>query len=142
MISKFWKEFSFLSNFFPVNIEFNGKIFPSVEHAYQAAKTLDKDEQEKIRVSLSPGKAKRLGKKVKLREGWNKVKLQLMENFLRQKFDNISLKQKLLNTKGHELVEGNNWGDKFWGCSLNPDGTFSGQNHLGLLLMRIRDEEI
>ena len=38
MIEQFQGDFRWLSNFAPVNVNFNGVIFPSTENAYQAAK--------------------------------------------------------------------------------------------------------
>jgi predicted NAD-dependent protein-ADP-ribosyltransferase YbiA (DUF1768 family) len=42
----------------------------------------------------------------------------------------------LQETRPYELIEGNNWGDKFWGQS--PLGT--GRNELGKILMSVRDD--
>ena len=142
MISKFWKEYKFLSNFFPINIKFNGINFLSVEHAYQAAKSKDKEFHILVSKTQNPGKVKRLGRKVTLRDNWDILKVSFMTAFLLQKFSNKSLMEKLLATKPHILVEGNDWGDSFWGVAKNPDGTFSGKNILGALLMEIRDERI
>lgn len=46
-----------------------------------------------------------------------------------------TLAQSLMNTSPHELIEGNDWGDTFWGVDLN---TNQGENHLGKILMQIR----
>lgn len=134
-IESFSGEFRFLSNFWPASVELDGDLYPSTEHAYQAAKTLDKGLRSKIRQADSPGKAKRLGGKLKLREDWETVKLGVMENILRQKFSEPLLKMKLQNTAPKELIEGNHWNDTFWGI-CNGEGS----NHLGKLLMKIRDE--
>jgi predicted NAD-dependent protein-ADP-ribosyltransferase YbiA (DUF1768 family) len=36
------------------------------------------------------------------------------------------------------LVEGNTWGDKFWGAVKNKDGKWEGKNCLGKILMILR----
>ena len=60
-----------------------------------------------------------------------------MEMLLRQKFADPALREQLLNTKDSMLIEGNNHGDTFWGVCKGE-----GQNQLGRLLMKIRQEII
>lgn len=130
-------KFRFLSNFFPVQVEGPGGIkFSSVEHAYQASKTLDPVEWEEIFWASSPAKAKAIGRNVKIRWEWEQIKLSVMEDLVRQKFCNQKLYNELLKIDGM-IVEGNWWGDKFWGVDIK---TNVGQNHLGKILMKIRDE--
>jgi N-glycosidase YbiA len=137
-IDRFSGEYRFLSNFWPCEIKYEGKTYPSTEHAYQAAKTLDIKERNKIRDAKTPGDAKRLGRKITLRSDWESVKLQVMENLVRQKFfDNPKLGKKLIDTGEQELIEGNTWGDKVWG---QVNGV--GQNHLGKILMKVRQSLI
>jgi ribA/ribD-fused uncharacterized protein len=83
-----------------------------------------------------PAKAKRFGRTLKLRSDWDDVRLKVMEYGLREKFlKNDDLKELLLQTGNEELVEGNWWGDVFFGVCKGV-----GENHLGKLLMKIRDE--
>lgn len=143
----FFGDYRFLSNFWYCEVELDGEFYPSTEHAYQAAKTLDPDLRRQFRfrikyengepVEFTPtcGQAKRMGTKVELRSDWEDVKVGIMEDLLRQKFSNESLKQKLLDTGDVYLEETNHWGDKFWGVC---DG--EGQNVLGNLLMKIRED--
>lgn len=138
IISRFWKEYSFLSNFFLCHVEYEGVIYPSVEHAYQGAKTLDIEQRKLILKCSTPGKAKRFGRKFILREDWEDVKVSIMKDLLYSKFSNKELFSLLENTSDAILVEGNDWGDKFWGVSKNIDGSFYGQNKLGELLMKVR----
>jgi len=105
-----------------------------VENYYQAQKTLDRYLRLKIS-KLRPGEAKRL--RFKLRDGWDKIKVEIMEAGLRQKFSSPSLKIKLLETGNEILQEGNYWGDEFWGVNLRNG---RGSNNLGKLLMKIRRE--
>ena len=146
MIHKFDKPYEFLSNFYPSRVYYKGVSFPSVEHAYQASKTYDEKIIKQI-ASLRPdqaGKAKRIGKKCKLRSDWEDIKIEVMEKLLRQKFDQKTLKEKLLKTGDQIMIEGNYWHDNFWGhcycvkCSLSGGGF--GKNILGQLLMRLREE--
>ena len=76
-----------------------------------------------------------MGRKVNLRKDWEDVKIQVMENGLRLKFQDPTLRKKLLATEDEELVEGNPWGDRYWGVCNG-----SGKNKLGKLLMKIRKE--
>lgn len=135
-IDSFSGEYGWLSNFYLTEIEMDGKIYPSVEHAYQAAKTLNESEREFIRNLSSPGNAKRQGKKLTLRSDWKKIKVDIMHDLVYKKFStNSILRTMLLNTGTKHLIEGNDWGDKFWGM---VDG--EGQNHLGKILMQVRYE--
>ena len=125
----------FLSNFWSCCIAFEGHSYRTVEHAFQAAKTLDEDERRRIRNEPDAGGAKRRGKHATLREDWEQIKVGVMRDLLRQKFGTDPLRSRLLKTGKSKLVEGNWWGDRFWGVC---DG--KGENHLGKLLMEIREE--
>jgi hypothetical protein len=140
MIDTFDGTDRFLSNFFPSEISVSGKKFPTVEHAYQAAKTTDAGEQERIRKAKSAGEAKKLGRKATMRMDWESSKLQVMESLLRLKFEDPDLKRRLLETGNEELVEGNHWHDNFWGVCNCSKCKKAGKNNLGRLLMRIREE--
>lgn len=134
-ITTFREEYEFLSNFFPARVALDGVDYPTVEHAFQAAKTVEEAQRRGIRESATPGRAKRLGTKATLRADWEQIKLKIMEDLLRQKFADPGLKAKLRATGDREIVERNHWHDTFWGVC---DG--KGRNHLGLLLMKIRAE--
>lgn len=138
-ITSFSNQYFFLSNFFPVEIEFDGEIYPSVEHAFQAAKTFDPTEREKIRKADTPALSKRLGKKVSLRDDWENVKKHIMYQLIQQKFSINFLREKLIETKDSELIEGNVWNDVFWGMCIR-NGKYVGANNLGKILMQIRHE--
>lgn len=142
MINNFVNRYAFLSNFYPVPVALYNKVFPSVEHAYQAAKTTDETLRKVIRIlpKNQAGKAKKLGQKLELRPRWGKVKVSLMRNLLRKKFSVRELKSRLDATKPEELVEGNYWHDNFWGdCHCQRCIDVKGKNMLGKLLMEIRD---
>ncbi len=126
-----------LSNFYPQGFEEDGKYWPSVEHYFQGQKFNNSAYREKIRTSGSPKNAKTLGqsREYKLRDDWEAVKDDIMLYALRQKFRHPKLRQLLLDTKGHDLIENSPY-DKYWG--IGQDG--QGQNRLGKLLMQVRSE--
>jgi ribA/ribD-fused uncharacterized protein len=132
MIDSFTGEYAFLSNFYPAHVRYGG-IYPTSEHAFQAMKTLSLKERLEIAKLPTPAQAKRAGKKLTLREDWEDIKLCVMEKILLVKFSDRELAEKLIATGGQMLVEGNNWGDRFWGV-CNGEG----DNNLGKLLMRVR----
>jgi len=146
-IDKFDGNWGCYSNFWPVIVKLDGIEYPSVEHAFQAAKTLD----PKYRVgfqnsSVSPGDAKKMGRKLKIRPDWEEVKVSVMRDLLVQKFSYSILKRKLMSSFTAELIEGNWWHDTFWGvcqgnCRQGSHEPF-GENWLGKLLMEIRGEFI
>lgn len=135
MIDSFRGPYSFLSNFYESDIIYDGIRYNSAEVAFQAQKTLSLSERKAIS-QLTPLKAKKAGKRVALREDWEDVKLDIMYRICRAKFtQNEDMRQLLISTYSEELIEENDWGDTFWGT---VDG--HGENHLGKILMRIRDE--
>jgi hypothetical protein len=109
-VTSFDGEYRFLSNFWPAQVEFEGITYTSSEHAYQAAKTTNPSERQKIKDLPTPGKAKRAGQKVTMRPDWDAVKLKVMEDILRSKFSDPELRKKLHQITG-EIQEGNTWGD-------------------------------
>lgn len=137
VITSFSGEYRFLSNFWVAPIEYEGITYPSSEHAYQAAKTLNTDIREIFSVLDSPAKAKKLGQLIEIRADWEHVKINVMREIVEAKFENHpDLMSKLMDTKGQKLIEGNTWGDTFWGeCPLG-----TGRNELGKILMGIRDD--
>ena len=137
MIDKFDEQYAFLSNFYnsPIRPFDDDILYPTVEHAFQAAKTTDIAIRKTIASQPTPGKAKYIGRHVNLRANWNTHKIAVMECCLRKKFEIPQLQEKLLATENEELIEGNWWHDTFWGV-CNGEG----ENNLGKLLMKIRKE--
>ncbi len=148
MINSFTGKHRFLSNFWSCSRKDSEALsprvygYPSVEHAYQAAKTKDLRIRRKIRVCRTPGEAKRIGRTVSLRKDWDEIRLNVMDVLVRRKFENPALKEKLLGrvrrddnpsrhapTTGDEvLVEGNHWHDTYWGVCNCPRCGNQGQN--------------
>lgn len=115
-------------------------IYPTAEHAFQALKTRDPAEREKVRSAPTPAAAKQRGKRVTLREDWDTYRFVVMEQVVREKFRDPELARLLLATGERELIEGNTWRDTTWGCIRGKDGTWKGHNRLGEILMRVREE--
>ena len=139
-IDSFQGEHRFLSNFWLSPVFYGGHTFPSVENAYHAAKISPSDVNADALMEpfcrCTPGQAKREGRAIPLRENWDVVKLDVMDFLIRWKFSpGHELADKLLETGDAVLIEGNTWGDTYWGVCRGK-----GQNHLGRILMRQRDE--
>jgi len=134
-IDSFRGDFRFLSNFWMKDVMFEGMCYPSTEHAFQAAKTRDHAKRVEIRNAKTCRDAKRMGRTVLLRDEWELVKDRVMLEVLREKFKDGFEKDALLATEQAELVEGNTWGDTYWGVCKG-----TGKNMLGKLLMQVREE--
>lgn len=138
-INSFRGKYFFLSNFYPCMVEFEGLLYPSVEHAFQAAKTFDIEKRKGFQVCPTPADAKSFGKCVDLRHDWESVKIDIMLQLVRDKFtrnkSDINLKQLLIDTADAFIEEGNKHGDKFWGTVSGV-----GRNELGKILMKVRSE--
>lgn len=138
-IDRFRDEFEFLSNFYPAAIEYDGLLYCNAEAAFQAQKCADRADRRQF-FDLSAGKAKRLGRHVALRPDWEQVKDGLMLDIVRAKFtQNWWLGMRLVATGSKTLVEGNTWGDTYWGVDAR---TGQGENRLGRILMQVREEII
>lgn len=148
-ITRFRGQYYFLSNFYPCFVELDGDLYPSVEHAFQAAKTTDKDVRAKFQVMDGPDTAKYYGRHldevkpgVTLRKDWEQVKDEVMYQLLKDKFTRTEpfesqgdLRRALVATGNKYIEEGNAHGDRYWGT---VDG--EGKNMLGKLLMKVREE--
>lgn len=139
---KFRKEYGFLSNMASVfsGIRYENLIYPTVENAYQAAK-LENEADRQIFTQISPVEAKKLSHKITKRPDWHQINLGIMKNLLDQKFAVPYFRNRLLATGDVELVENNEWHDNFWGsCTCPRCQNKKHENHLGKMLMEIRDE--
>jgi len=111
----------------------NGRLYSTVEHAFQAAKSLDPKDRTRVRQALTPVEARRRGGKVAVRADWSSIRLAVMEDLVRQKFRDPELRRRLVATGSEELVDPSTPADPFWGRRGG-----AGENHLGQILMRIR----
>lgn len=134
-ITEFQGPYRWLSNFAPATVRHEGLIFSTVEHAYQASKTDDYNERRRVLACATPGDAKRMGRRVTISKDFDSTKQQVMLSLLRQKFRLPAYKRQLLQTGDAQIIEGNTWGDRYWGVC---GGT--GENVLGQLIMQVRAE--
>lgn len=135
MINSFVGQYRWLSNFSISHVLYDTKFYPTVENAYQAAKTTGSRIPFE---TCSPGVAKRLGRRIKIRCNWDNMKIDIMRSLLVQKFKKGNMfADYLINTGCEKIVEGNTWGDIFWGVCNGV-----GSNNLGKLLMDIRRDLI
>lgn len=139
VIGSFMGPYRFLSNFWPVEVYLEGVSYPSVENAYQAAKTTSLALREPFK-TYSAAEAKKHSHRLVVRADWEQIKLGVMQGLLEQKFlKGSELRAKLEETRGKLLVEGNWWHDNVYGsCHCLKCGD-KGRNELGKMLMRIRD---
>jgi ribA/ribD-fused uncharacterized protein len=135
VVGPFAGAWRFLSNFYPASVEFENVVYPTVEHAFQAAKSADLDMRRRILEAPTPGEAKSLGRGIDPRPDWDLVREEVMLQLLRQKFSDQTLQSHLLDTAEQRIVEINTWGDTYWGVCRGV-----GENRLGLLLERVRHE--
>lgn len=141
MINSFRGEYKYLSNFYPCAIKYNGNMFESTEAAYMSAKN---DDPEWLKYCMDPQNTPAMIKKksysITIRPNWDDMKLSVMEEVLRYKFfKHRGLGDMLLATGHQNLVEGTTWNDRFWGVDVTVTPNI-GENHLGRLLMKLRDE--
>lgn len=132
----------FLSNFYRCEILYEGRLYRSVEHAFQGAKCVNDSDKEKIRLTPTPAAAKRLGRRIQMKANWDEERNDAMEQLLRIKFENPALRKNLIETGDYQLIEENKWHDTYWGVCVCKKHKSDGQNHLGNLLMKIRDDLI
>ena len=145
MIGGFADEHFFLSNFSqdPTPWVAGATIaeYPTAEHAFQASKTFNVSERRRVFKAATPSAAKKAGRSLALRADWEAVKDDVMLGVLFSKFTfDIPIRQALLTTAPHELIEGNTWHDNYWGdCICGREACVGeGKNMLGILLMRVR----
>lgn len=140
VIDRFDGEYNFLSNFSDSPMKLNlGSLGTwsvlNVEEVFQAAKAVDDKDAIWVLQAGRPGMAKRRGRAIRKRDDWDEIKIDVMRMYVTAKFvQNPDLAQKLLDTGDAILIEGNTWGDRFWG-TVNGEG----ENWLGKILMEVRD---
>ncbi len=132
------------SNFYNCNIIIDDKKYTTVEHYFQAMKSTNVHDHEKVRVQRTPFDAKRMGRTISLRKDWEDIKIDIMYKALKTKFSYPIFKTKLLNTNNDELIEASPY-DSFWGAGkderyINEYKKYEGQNMTGKLLMKLREE--
>lgn len=128
-IDAFNGDYRWLSNFSPM-----GGCFPTAEHHYQARKARTPYDAIYVMSAPTPNLAKHRGRAIHVREDWEEIKLDVMYDILILKFSIEPVQTMLIETGNAELIEGNTWGDTFWGVCKGK-----GDNYLGELLMCVRE---
>lgn len=135
-------DLAFCSNFDPAPfyVPALGQEAASGEHAFNALKTTDARQRAHVLAAPSASEAKRRGRRVDLRPGWDTgVRVQAMQRVLVAKFDLPDLEARLVATGDLMLVETNHWCDQVWGdCFCPRHRETPGANLLGQLLMAVR----
>lgn len=133
-ITGFFNQYRFLDNGYRVEVGLYDGRYPSVVNAYEAAKTVDLDLRLPFE-SCGPLEAIELGKTLVVRDGLDELRPYIMLFFIRQKFSKEPLRTMLLDTGNDELINDNACGDTYWGVCKGI-----GQNMLGKIIMRVRNE--
>lgn len=148
-ITSFKGKNEFLSNYYPCMVELDGELYPSVEHAFQAAKVTDPEARKHFKVMNGADTAHYFGKHLNevkkglvIRPDWEDVKIDIMYRLVKDKFtrtepfpSQAKLRQQLLDTGDAYLENGNTYRECFWGTVKGE-----GRNELGKILMKVRDE--
>ena len=139
-ITNFDGEYRWLSNFYPSPFYYQGILYPTNEHFFQAWK-FPSSEHARIAALPTPGQSKREGRKAQLCWNWDSIKNEVMLTGLKEKFKIPELREKLINTGTIQLIEGNTWHDNYWGnCTCPKCCHITGKNTLGSLLMQLRHQ--
>lgn len=128
-------KYACLSNFFESVLELDGRIWPTVEHYFQAQKFVSLSEQEAIRSAPTAAEAKRRAwRHVEIRSDWDKVRDEVMSRGLAAKFaQHQDAQAALLGTWPLPILE-DSMIDSYWGIGA----TGAGENRLGKILMKLR----
>ena len=97
MINEFKGKYYFLSNFSESLVSYEGLTYYNVEAAFQAAKTLDKNERIKFAREKNPSVVKKMGRKILLRPDWEEVKADIMYELVFTKFNFTKFSNFILN---------------------------------------------
>ena len=131
-------DYGCFSNFSPHPITLKGKTWQTSEHYFQAQKVAGTPAEEEVRLAKSPMIAARMGRSRKrpLRKDWETVKDSIVYEAVLAKFtQHPDLREVLLATGDARIVEYTE-NDAYWG----DGGDGSGENRLGRILMRVREE--
>lgn len=132
----FKDEYRWLSNFTTLEypLYFRNVQFDTTEQLYQACKC-KRTEQFLLFDGLTAAESKMFGKQVEIRSDWDKIRIPVMHRIQMLKYQQPKFKALLRETIGLQIYECNNWNDHFFGCDYN----LVGENHLGKIIMDIRD---
>jgi len=140
------------SQWYPARFEIGGKLFSCAEQYMMYGKAIlfgDAEVAAEILQAMAPRQHKALGRRVRgfTEAIWKANREAIVTDGSRAKFtQNPELRQALLDTAGTELVEASPF-DRIWGIGLaatdpraEDPAQWRGQNLLGKILTRVRDE--
>jgi ribA/ribD-fused uncharacterized protein len=130
-----------LGNFAACDLRLKGpdgrqRHYPSVEHYFQASKTLDPELHDTVANCSSPREAKQAGRTLPLRADWEDHKLEIMRAALEEKFRQEPFRTRLMKTGERQIIEKSQH-DTEWGARQTDEG-WEGENKLGGLLQEVR----
>jgi len=128
-------EYYLLSNFSAHQVEYNGEIYPTAEHAYQAEKFNNPQMKKKIKEAPSAYLAREYGQAMEGRRE-NVDKVAVMKEIMRAKLLQHDDVREMLKSTGDAIIEKNHPDDFFWGTGLDGNG----QNFMGRIWMELRKE--
>jgi hypothetical protein len=149
-IDSFSGEYRWLSNFWYSPVPDGEVIWPTVEHGYQFYKlpnaevTLHLVKYMTVKtfkrgdvpfLHAKPSEVKAWGQTIELRRNWDIIRDPVMARLTKIKYKAPDMREKLLATDDAELIEGNTWGDTYWGVCNGV-----GKNKLGKIIMAERHE--
>lgn len=138
IINSFKGEYDFLNNRYGCSFRWENIKYNNVESAFHASKCID-EEERRVLSKLSANKVAVRGGQITPYPGWEEQKLEIMTSILEEKFgQNPTLMKRLIDTGNCILINGNNKHETYWGMDLY---SWYGENHLGKILMSIRDKE-
>lgn len=136
------KPFGAFSNLYRREIEFEGELYPTSEHAYQAGKARKAEVKKWLMEAPSPSLLAMAAHGLyywDVAPGWSTNKFDRMRAVLRAKFtQHADLRDLLLSTGKAQLIETatvDNEVNRLWG---EVNGV--GRNMLGVMLMELRAE--
>jgi ribA/ribD-fused uncharacterized protein len=138
-IDSFTGYFEFLHNNFLTPVYFEGFLYPSVTHAYHAARSSDENTRKAILNADSFHTVAKIARRIEDPQNWQMERTKIMERLVRDKFRRSKeLQEKLKATENRELImsyEDETSGNLFWGMVKEK-----GQNQLGRILMKVRED--
>ena len=136
------KPYGALSNLYRRELVFEGEVFPTSEHAYQAGKARKPEVRQWLMAAPTPALLAMAAHGLyywDIAPGWSTSKFDRMGAVLRAKFgQHPDLAELLISTGDARLVESasvDNKVNRLWG---EVKGV--GQNMLGIILMEVREE--
>lgn len=107
MIKEFQGKYRWLSNFYPVEVILDSITYPSIENAYQSAKSNDNNWKRYCQYEENPSLVKKESRKIDLIDNWNYEKVIIMRSLIEQKFDKEPFMSLLIDTNDVYIIEGN-----------------------------------